>query len=583
MVTTRMVPANFVWAGPICNHKRIQNLSVSPQNPLHVSMMNMTRHRFMIPPCLGLLFAATCGAQAPHNPLLTTSFEDQPATKFEKFSIGSVQASATGTASINSQFASSGNQCLHMLGDASNTVTLTIPSEMPAIKGISFHAERWTVKPPFAFKVEVKQNGQWRELAQLDRVIEVGARFRSHIQLPVTGDEKTDAIRFSVEAAPDSGVLIDDLSLESTPPKRPTTIPSNQMPSEPLELANSQALFVSGTQDTHTFRIPAIATATNGDLIAACDARRTGSGDLLPQRTIDIVFRRSTDNGETWSPIEVMDQSDDGGCSDPSLLVDEITGDVFCFYNFMVSDKSSKEFRFYVQSSSDHGKTWGKPFDFTDQVAGPELKDAFKFVTSGRGIQTRQGALVHNYVRVGKGVTLYASHDHGKNWQTIGEVTPGDESKVVELSSGSLMVNSRISPGKRCVHRSTDGGKSWESDAEWSLPDPQCNASIIQYTATQDGYSKNRLLFCNAASNEGRQNLAVRISYDDGLTWSAGKVIEKGPAAYSEITILKDGSFGVLYEPGYSEVRFVRFTLDALTDGRDRLSKPYLPAKKLAP
>jgi hypothetical protein len=59
-------------------------------------------------------------------------------------------------------------------------------------------------------------------------------------------------------------------------------------------------------------------------------------------------------------------------------------------------------------------------------------------------------------------------------------------------------------------------------------------------------------------------------------------VIDKGSAAYSEITILKDGSFGVLYEPGYSEVRFVRFTLDALTDGRDRLSKPYLPAKKIA-
>jgi sialidase-1 len=74
---------------------------------------------------------------------------------------------------------------------------------------------------------------------------------------------------------------------------------------------------------------------------------------------------------------------------------------------------------------------------------------------------------------------------------------------------------------------------------------------------------------------KGRENLTARISYDNGETWSVGKAIDIGPSAYSEITVLQDGSLGVLYEPGHSEIRFVRFTLEALTDGVDKLTEKY--------
>jgi len=335
-----------------------------------------------------------------------------------------------------------------------------------------------------------------------------------------------------------------------------------------------QPLLVSGENDTHTYRIPAIVTSTNGDLIAACDARRNSGADLMDHRTIDIVFRRSTDNGQKWTPIELLENRDDGGCSDPSLLVDRMTGDVFCFYNFMSTDKSDKEFRFVVHRSRDHGATWSEPIDFTDQVAGNDLKDSFKFVTSGRGIQTRDGALMHNYVRVGKGITVFKSTNHGETWNSIADVQPADESKLVQLPDDSLMINSRKEVGKRFEHRSEDGGKSWTT-APFGPVDPRCNASILAMTAVRDGFSKDRLLFCNAASAEGRKNLTLRISYDSGRTWSHSKVIDDGPSAYSEMTILRDGSIGILYEPGYDEVRFVRLTLQQLTGGADGLQKPY--------
>ena len=352
-------------------------------------------------------------------------------------------------------------------------------------------------------------------------------------------------------------------------------IPSEQLPIEPLKLESSSPLFVSGTDITHTYRIPAIITAKNGDLIAACDARRKSAADLKPQRTIDIVYRRSTDNGKTWSPIAILDQLDGGGCSDPSLLLDTTTGDIFCFYNFMVSDITNNEFRFVVQKSVDHGETWGKPIDFTDQVAGPDLKNSFKFVTSGRGIQTRDGMLLHNFVRDGHGVTLFASQDHGATWKPFCEVSQADESKVVQLHDDSLMINSRLESGNRYVHRSANAGRVWVSAADWGLPDPKCNACILQYTSKRDGYAKDRLIFCNAASVKDRKNLTARISYDGGYTWSPGKVIDSGESAYSEITVLQDGSFGVLYEPGHSEIRFVRFTLESLTGGSDQLTEKY--------
>ncbi len=378
--------------------------------------------------------------------------------------------------------------------------------------------------------------------------------------------------------APDkAGVLIDDFRLLKD---EPTHIPqAPKVASEPIKKRiHDEALFVSGSKDTHTFRIPAIITAKNGDLIATCDARRKSGADLIWVRDIDIAIRRSTDHGKTWTHMDfICDFGDGRPASDPSLLLDQTTGEIFCFYNYMDQDSAPKEFRLYVQSSKDNGKTWGKARDITDEISKPDWKMDFKFITSGRGIQTRGGELLHTMVNLRNGLHIFGSKDHGKSWYLKDvPLKPGNESKVIELADGRLMVNCRAQgKGFRWVHVSKDGGKSWEGRVDRSLIDPGCNGSILRYTSVKDGYQKNRLLFCNANSFKGRQNLSVRISYNEGKTWSEGKVIDSGPAAYSSLTICKDGTIGVLYEPGYKKVRFASFTLEDLTDGRDKLCKPY--------
>lgn len=526
---------------------------------------------------LATLAAASVRAEAGSEALYSTSFEEFPAGGLSEFEDGELDWIGLGKSEITADYHKTGAQCLHLFGGTDNILEIRLDGGMRAARGIRFEAERWTSKSPFQFRILAETWGAWNEVANLDDLVLVGRGFPSRIVLALPGEAPITALRLVTTAPEHAGVLIDDFELLKETPGNVTQAP--KVATRPIEkLLDAQALFLSGTEDTHTFRIPALLTALNGDLIAACDARRQSGADLIHVRDIDIVVRRSSDNGRTWSDMElVCDFGDGRPASDPSLILDRTTGEIFCFYNFMDQDKAPREFRLYVQRSSDHGKTWGEAKDITDQIAKAGWKKDFKFITSGRGFQTRDGDLLHTLVNLQSGLHLFRSQDHGDSWHLIDvPVTPADESKIIELADGRWMINSRVNgAGVRWVHVSDDRGQTWTSRGDRSLIDPGCNASIVRYTSVQDGYRKNRLLFSNANSFNGRRNLSVRISYDEGATWSEGKVIDPGPSAYSSLTICRDGSLGVLYEPGHAEVRFVRFTLEDLTDGRDKLSKPY--------
>ncbi len=321
------------------------------------------------------------------------------------------------------------------------------------------------------------------------------------------------------------------------------------------------------------YRIPAIITAANGDLIAAIDERVSSCGDLKWNKDINIVIRRSHDNGNTWSEIEtVVDYPAGQSASDPSMILDETTNELFLFFNYMDLNTEKDSYYLKVVSSLDNGKTWSTPVDITSQITKADWHTDFKFITSGRGIQTSSGKLLHTLVNLEKGLHVFGSDDHGESWFLIDTpIQPADESKIVELADGSWMINSRVQgAGIRYIHSSKDEGKTWITRPDSSLIDPACNASILRYSSVNDGADKNRLLFSNAHSNDSRENLTVCLSYDEGQSWPVQKTIYAGSAAYSSLSVLPNGEIVLFFEANdYEDNLFVRFSLEWLTDGRD--------------
>lgn len=356
---------------------------------------------------------------------------------------------------------------------------------------------------------------------------------------------------------------------------------------------DEQVLAASGDWGVANFRIPALAVAPNGDLLAAFDKRPLHGDAPAPN---SLWQRRSTDRGRTWGERTVISAGDESevpgektGFSDPSYVVDRETGTLFCFSVFSKDagvwasdygndDEDRDVLSAAVAVSTDSGETWEHRL-ITD-VVKPEGCRA-TFASSGAGIQLRYGEhagrLVQQYAGFFRGegegeiVQAYSvySDDHGETW-TMGTPvgTAMDENKVVELSDGTLMMNSRenVRTGHRWVALSHDGGETWEGlHRDPTLVDPGNNAHITRaYPDSPQGSRKAKiLLFTHAdhASND-RVNGTIEVSEDDGATWTRRRVFQPGACQYSVLIASGRGEFALLYEGQDEAITFARLDLD---------------------
>ena len=85
-----------------------------------------------------------------------------------------------------------------------------------------------------------------------------------------------------------------------------------------------------------------------------------------------------------------------------------------------------------------------------------------------------------------------------------------------------------------------------------------------------DAASSTTLLFSNPASRQGRVNLTVRTSGDEGRSWVGQKVLHAGPSAYSDLAVLANGQVACLYEAGtanpYEMIVFAQFPITEIKD-----------------
>ena len=333
----------------------------------------------------------------------------------------------------------------------------------------------------------------------------------------------------------------------------------------------STALFTAGQDGYSSYRIPAIVKSKKGTLLAFVEGRRTGRNDW---GDIDILLKRSTDNGKTWSPTLTVADFDRDTIGNPAPVVDRRTGTIWLLLTRNPGDVPEKNIQpgvsgptrtVWITHSKDDGRTWATPVDITRSVKRPE----WSWYATGpvNGIQTKSGRLVipcdHDRDHKHYSHVIY-SDDAGQTWQIGGIVGPGaNESTIAEATDGTLVFNLRSYRGvnRRLVAVSRDGGQTFEEPRnDDTLIEPICQGSLLRFGKF--------LLFSNPASKK-RENMTVRLSRDNGKTWAHTKTIHAGPAAYSNLIELNKKEIGLLYERGdktpYDTITFAVIPLKELT------------------
>ncbi len=364
----------------------------------------------------------------------------------------------------------------------------------------------------------------------------------------------------------------------------------------------------------HTARIPGLARTNDGTLLAIFDARHESARDL--QGDIDIGLHRSTDNGQSWEPLQItMDMGEWGnlpqkfnGVSDACILVDQNSNTIYIAglwmhgvineagtwitgltensddWNHQWRNKASQPgfgvretSQFLIVKSTDDGKTWSAPINLTRMC---KKEDWWLWAPApGNGITLVDGTLVlPTQGRDGKGRSfsnITYSTDGGDTWKTSNPAYSGTtECAVVQLNDERLMLNMRSGRNKgrlgddngRAIAVSDDMGNSWtEHPTSFNaLPEPVCMASLYMHSYGTGNKRSSMLLFSNPNSKELRKNMTIKISHDDGDTWLEDQQIlldEGRSRGYSSLATVDDRHIGILYESSQADMVFQRIDI----------------------
>ncbi len=318
-------------------------------------------------------------------------------------------------------------------------------------------------------------------------------------------------------------------------------------------------VFEQATEGYHSYRIPSLTTAPNGDLIAFAEGRKLTS---LDYGDIDIVAKISSDRGKTWSALKILVSEGEGTWGNPTVVTDYINNRIWLFMSWNSDSHSQNggsfngksypavsqwgQRRVFTIYSDDNGQSWSSPQDRTEQLL--PLDFVWDAVGPGSGIQIQNGPNKGRLIIPAGERNIY-SDDHGQTWkfQRISKNT--FEGSIVELSSGLLLRNDRAVAGtwNRGKYRYTSKGSieggfsAFVADA--NLIDPRCQGSILRVS-----FTPNIIAFINPARNDGdtmpyRCKMTIRLSADDGKSWFASRQLTYPDIAQNDLCTLGYGGY----------------------------------------
>ncbi len=368
-------------------------------------------------------------------------------------------------------------------------------------------------------------------------------------------------------------------------------------------------VFPTLTTGAIPYRIPAIATAKNGNIIAVADYRHSRADiGMATNGRIDLRARISKDNGETWGEIfdiiqgkgaAGIDASNNDmyvGFGDPAIVADRESDRVLvisCSGNVSFPNGQRNNHQgiahFY---SEDCGETWSTPVDraehiyaqFDNTQHGPVRA---MFVGSGKISQSQ-------YIKVGEYYRIYCavlvknvngthvnfvlySDNFGESWTVLGggEVSPipsgGDEPKAEELPDGSVIISSRTTGGRIYnIFSYTDSEKAEGSWGTAKYSNSSNNGTIAVSNSTNGEImfvpakrkaddKKVYLALQSVPLGSGRANVGIYYkeleTLEDFISpeaiaadWDGRHQSSYVAGAYSTMTLQHDNNIGFLYE-----------------------------------
>lgn len=333
---------------------------------------------------------------------------------------------------------------------------------------------------------------------------------------------------------------------------------------------------------SHYWRIPAMVVlhhqqgenaSKNGRVVTMADNRFNHNGDL--PNHIDVYERHSDDNGATWSTHKMVVGTEadhalvggDHGFGDVSL-VECASGKIVAIMvggpGYFGSTPSNPIVPTII-TSTDGGDTWSTPRTLTDELYKTTYNEGAvqgSFAGSGRGLMLQRQkneqlngrimfAMSHRFANNNVQEYIIYSDDEGDTWKfsTQSAYSGGDESKLVELADGTVMISVRQN-GQRGYNKSTDGGVTWGTQAKWAdINGNACNGDIL--------YVNKHVMLHSYPNNGSRKNVTIKASFDGGKSWSNPYVVCAPSSCYSTMDVTKDGDIAIFYEDNACSTGFV--------------------------
>jgi hypothetical protein len=200
-------------------------------------------------------------------------------------------------------------------------------------------------------------------------------------------------------------------------------------------LPEKTVLFERGKGDYLFYRIPGIVVTKRGTILAYAEARRSDRSDW---GATDLILRRSTDGGKSWSQPALIGGMPDAFPKNPAAVAKKLgvgAGAGVTYDNpVAIAGRDGtihflfcvEYMRVYYMRSTDDGRTFSRPVEIPGVLKSPWVVLA---TGPGHGIELKDGRLlVPIWLSLGTGggahgdsvvSTLY-SDDRGATW------TPGD-------------------------------------------------------------------------------------------------------------------------------------------------------------